>query len=270
MKVKFMRIKAATESNNKKQWLPWFVLWSGLVVVCVVVGIYTRLGYTDVNSSPDNILSLPYRYFSVPPENQNLANETTGIVGLNASEDVLVSQSPVIVECIFDGNRKYLYQSFLSEVRILTVYKGDGIEVGQTIKIFEPVRITNKAETGQFAIPSGMYNNGYTMMKKGSSYLVFLSAKEYSPYEDRSGKMTEYVFQEHPYAKLGSNDATEKGAYIVSDEAITVGELSEYDIVVSNASDKNLFATKKKALLETVMRFSPQVLKETWELSAGA
>ncbi|MDR3136730.1 MAG: hypothetical protein LBU07_04880 [Coriobacteriales bacterium] len=225
-------------------------LWFALLIFCVLVGIYTRLSYTDIATNPTRFATTPYNYLPAHTTDQNLEPESKRATDLDADIDALISQSPIIIECVFEGNRRYLYQSFPSDVRILTRLKGDGIQAGQIMQIFEPVQLVNEAGKAHYATPSGMYDCGYTMMKEGAKYLVFLSAKEYPAEENRIDKHTEYVFQEHPYAKISIGTDTGGGVYVASDEQMTVGEASTYEIVVSTSEDAKLFDIKKKMLLE--------------------
>ncbi|MDR2493408.1 MAG: hypothetical protein LBD25_08150 [Coriobacteriales bacterium] len=150
----------------------------------------------------DRLLDMPYRAMPAFSLDQDMVPEPDRTLDLHAGPADVIARSPVIVSCVFEGDRRYQYQSFLSDMRVVRVYQGDGIAVGQILPVFEPARIVKDSPTSQYAMPSGMYASGYVMMEEGGTYLLFLAAKVYAAEEDRTGKPTEYVMQEHPYANL--------------------------------------------------------------------
>ncbi|MDR0499997.1 MAG: hypothetical protein LBG97_01945 [Coriobacteriales bacterium] len=253
--------------------LAWYCVWVALLCVCVVFGVLTRCSYSDAALDYKNLLDMRYQYMAVQNLNVQENTDFNSPLDLNADVTDIIEQSPIIVKCEFDGDRKYLYQAFLSQVRVTQVLKGDSSLNGKTIPVFEPVKITKSMDpngtessvtndngTGfvgidyhKYMMPSGMYNCGYTMLKAGDSYLLFLSAKEYHPAEDRTGKATEYVFVEHPYAKLNLSTTVGAKDYVLPKSPyMTLAQSLEYEIVLSNLSDADTYFSKKDKILLTL------------------
>ncbi len=167
-----------------------------IAVVCVAFGMFARASLTDYNAHPEEVESLPYAVR--PAWDQALS--------LDASADAFAA-ADVVVVATCHGNGAYVYQAFLRELEVKQVWRGKGIEVGQTIwtyddlAIMEPQNYTGK---GQFsservvtAMGMGPCSNGATPLRDGATYLLFLQTKDVA-----SGEEPRYVQVGSPYAHV--------------------------------------------------------------------
>lgn len=167
-----------------------------IVAVCVAFGALARASLTDYNAHPEEVESLPYAVR--PAWDQALS--------LDASADAFAS-ADVVVVATCHGKGTYVYQAFLRELEVKQVWRGKGIEVGQTIwtyddlAIMEPQNFTGK---GQFsservvtAMGMGPCSNGATPLRDGATYLLFLQTKDVA-----SGEEPRYVQVSSPYAHV--------------------------------------------------------------------
>lgn len=167
-----------------------------IAAVCVAFGVLARASLTDYNAHPEEVESLPYAVR--PAWDQALS--------LDASVDAF-DGADVVVVATCHGNGAYVYQAFLRELEVKQVWRGKGIEVGQTIwtyddlAIMEPQNFTGK---GQFsservvtAMGMGPCSNGATPLRDGETYLLFLQTKDVA-----SGEEPRYVQVGSPYAHV--------------------------------------------------------------------
>lgn len=167
-----------------------------IAAVCVAFGVLARASLTDYNAHPEEVESLPYAVR--PAWDQALS--------LDASVDAF-DGADVVVVATCHGNGAYVYQAFLRELEVKQVWRGKGIEVGQTIwtyddlAIMEPHNFTGK---GQFsservvtAMGMGPCSNGATPLRDGATYLLFLQTKDVA-----SGEEPRYVQVGSPYAHV--------------------------------------------------------------------
>lgn len=167
-----------------------------IAAVCVAFGALARASLTDYNAHPEEVESLPYAVR--PAWDQALS--------LDASADAFAG-ADVVVVATCHGNGAYVYQAFLRELEVKQVWRGKGIEVGQTIwtyddlAIMEPHNFTGK---GQFsservvtAMGMGPCSNGATPLRDGATYLLFLQTKDVA-----LGEEPRYVQVGSPYAHV--------------------------------------------------------------------
>lgn len=172
------------------------VIALAIAAVCVAFGVLARASLTDYNAHPEEVESLPYAVR--PAWDQALSLDASA--GAFAGADVVV-----VATC--HGNGAYVYQAFLRELEVKQVWRGKGIEVGQTIwtyddlAIMEPRNFTGK---GQFsservvtAMGMGPCSNGATPLRDGATYLLFLQTKDVA-----SGEEPRYVQVGSPYAHV--------------------------------------------------------------------
>lgn len=172
------------------------VIALAIAAACVAFGVLARASLTDYNAHPEEVESLPYAVR--PAWDQALS--------LDASADAFAG-ADVVVVATCHGNGAYVYQAFLRELEVKQVWRGKGIEVGQTIwtyddlAIMEPQNFTGK---GQFsservvtAMGMGPCFNGATPLRDGATYLLFLQTKDVA-----SGEEPRYVQVGSPYAHV--------------------------------------------------------------------
>jgi hypothetical protein len=267
----------------------WIVIWSSIIIICLVAAFITRASYTDYNSNPNDLANLPFMYLAATSNDLNFSQtqqpDAEDRLASNANE--LLGDTPIIVAATFNGERHYGYQSFVSDLTITKVYRGTGLTAGQTLKVFEQLKITKlqwldswKAETpdtfnefverfdlatvktprvltqagGTSIIP------GYTMMAEGREYILLLHAKSYPPSEDRTGKTQEYVFQNSAYSRIAMtrdsstvNSKTDAAANIAildpSHDFISAQESSDYDIIVADSNAARIYQQTRDTML---------------------
>lgn len=128
------------------------VIALAIAAACVAFGVLARASLTDYNAHPEEVESLPYAVR--PAWDQALS--------LDASADAFAG-ADVVVVATCHGNGAYVYQAFLRELEVKQVWRGKGIEVGQTIwtyddlAIMEPQNFTGK---GQFSSERVVHGDG--------------------------------------------------------------------------------------------------------------
>jgi hypothetical protein len=278
MNVKTQKGLASAPKNKTGDWtskkLPWFVAWGVIIVVCIAIGIGTRMSYTDFASYQEALMNL--RYFYLPYSTE----EATGMIedskdSINAfiSPEQLIDKAGLIIECEFTGQREYSYQSFLSQVRVLSVLKGDKSLAGMEIPVFEPLSIRSRdasmlssgpkdieALAGRFGysegspfhqveVVQGAYFLGGTLMAESNRYVLFLKKREYSEAEDRSSKQDEYVLLDSFYAKLRTEPLQNPESYSPPETNISVADSLSYEILARDSqSARQYFETRDKLL----------------------
>ncbi len=148
--------------------------------VCAVLGFATRKSFTDYNHEQTELDALPCAVFSQPAEMLAYADNSEA---LDSAEAVVVA--------VCRGRGMYVYQSFLRELEVTEVLRGDGIEPGDVIDTYDNLAIEepyNYSGKGQFTSerrvrPAGLGPNmrGSAPLREGQAYLVFLNKKRGLP-----------------------------------------------------------------------------------------
>ena len=110
--------------------------------VCAVLGFAARKSFTDYNREQTELDSLPCAVFSQPAEMLAYADNSEA---LDSAEAVVVA--------VCRGRGMYAYQSFLRELEVTEVLRGDGIEPGDVIDTYDNLAIEepyNYSGKGQF------------------------------------------------------------------------------------------------------------------------
>lgn len=144
--------------------------------ICVTFGLATRTSFTDYNRDQAELDALPCAVFSQPAEMLAYADNSAA---LDSAEAVVVAACR--------GRGTYVYQSFLHELEVAEVLRGDGIEPGDVIGTYDNLAIEepyNYSGKGQFPSerrvrPAGLGPNmrGAAPLREGQTYLVFLNKK---------------------------------------------------------------------------------------------
>lgn len=122
-----------------------------ILVVGIVIGLKTKASYSDYLHESDLELYKSSQLFEYDSDSMN-----------DCVQDLI--KAPCIVKFEYTGNRIFAYQSVLSEVRVLKVYRGNITD--DKIWIYEFV---NFMQNDYFIIYS--YNN---IMCEGYQYIAFL------------------------------------------------------------------------------------------------
>lgn len=257
----------------------WVALWAAIVLVVIGICAATRMSYTDYGADPAALGNLPYLYQSASHQALDPSSKLSGSSDM-VDTSTLIDDTPVIVSGVFDGDRAYGYQAFVSQVRITHVYRGDGLAAGQTLPVFESVGVQRMswlsdwkqrspsaydAFTKRFgagdAAPAvirptaGVGLHGGMLMRPGQEYLLFLSPQAYPPVENRAGKAQEYLVKDNPYALIAlpvGQGAAKVGALDPEADFISMIEAQDYSLVLSDAADENLYRQTAEALVQSV------------------
>lgn len=204
--------------------------------VCAVLGFATRKSFTDYNHEQTELDSLPCAVFSQPTEMLAYADNSEAL-----------DSTEVVVVAVCRGRVMYVYQSFLRELEVTEVLRGDGIEPGDVIDTYDNLAIEepyNYSDKGQFtserrALPAGLGPNmrGSAPLREGQTYLVFLNKKRglseaseprYVQVHSAYAHVAIDVFERPERIRIG-------GAVVGEDaESIPFGEVFNFDAFVSD------------------------------------
>lgn len=144
--------------------------------VCTVLGFAARKSFTDYNRDQAELDALPCAVFSQPA---NMLAYSDNSEALDSAE--------VVVVAVCRGRGAYVYQSFLRELEVAEVLRGDGIKPGDVVDTYDNLAIEepyNYSGKGQFSSerrvrPAGLGPNmrGAAPLREGQAYLVFLNKK---------------------------------------------------------------------------------------------
>lgn len=207
-----------------------------IVAVCVAVAVAMRGSLTDYNANPDAMAGLP---FEVRPVTQELLDYEADQEELDSAELV------VLARCHGEGT--YVYQSFLRELEVVGVIRGQGVEPGDALwtydnlSIAEPLNYTGKGQFSSERVvsPAGLGPNarGAMPLHDGIEYLVFLNRKELGSPSDEP----RYVQVHSAYAHVAVDGAYRSGRVGVfslgedgSCETIPLSETRNLEMAVSS------------------------------------
>lgn len=164
---------------------------------CITFGLVTRKSFTDFNCDQAALEALPC---AVTSQSAEMLSNTDNFEALDSAE--------VVVVAVCRGRGTYVYQSFLRELEVAEVLRGDGIEPGNIIDTYDNLAIEephNYSGKGQFSSerrvrPAGLGPNtrGAAPLRDGQTYLVFLNRKRDLP----EGSEPRYVQVHSAYAHI--------------------------------------------------------------------
>lgn len=204
--------------------------------VCTVFGFATRKSFTDYNRDRTKLDALPFAVFSQPAEMLAYADNSEAL-----------DSAGVVAVAVCRGRGVYVYQSFLRELEVTEVLRGEGVEPGDVIDAYDNLAIEepyNYSGKGQFTSerrvrPAGLGPNirGAAPLREGQAYLLFLNKKRDLP----EASEPRYVQVHSAYAHVAV-DVLEhpervriRGAVPGEDgENIPFGEASDFDAFVSD------------------------------------
>ena len=242
-------------------------LWLGslgvLLVICIVLGIMTRLSHSYSLSNPDILGEMHYSYWPF----------TSADVDFDI--DAFLEEAPIIIEGVFDGNRIYMNRCFLSDFRVTRVIKGDEKLQDQIVKIYETVMATevsieeyrsllDQQEFDEFMNwfgyrgnkklfrldPIEMYIHGMVMMKESEMYILFLDEKDYPVIQNRDNKPVEFVLKDNPFAKLSVNDPelVNRAAPLLISQKNSL----KYEVLTSSTEVAIMYSSIKNTIIEKI------------------
>lgn len=239
----------------------WLAAILALCLICVGMGVAVRMSYTDIGADP-GLAKAVYQYSSTTPAT------------LHQTAQELMDQAELVASVKVCGEREYKDRTFLTQVEIQEVYKGDPQKTGQTIKIYEPVQLQYATKNGFFdedlnryvsslfpgispedpflvATPLVEATNYHCPMEQGREYLVFLKAKPYWQDSEKYGQTQEYNYVESVYAL---SLLSEEGNYTeTAPSYLTLEEAGAYPVLLREQSDLEVYMENQQRLQESIL-----------------
>lgn len=269
-----------------------FMLGSAIALGGAVgISVAFKNSLTDYGNSPAELNRLDFVLFGMsdveilelhPVEEiereLRIREEEEGLSHLDASKSAtllgwscrdLDELASTIVTATFVGERKYVHGTFRSTVSVNEVIKGNGINAGDELPVYEAYEIR---EPGTFY--GGYYTEaremgaafddatsfGIAPMRADQKYLFFLEEKEY-PEDYMGGNYVQtYCLLPQPYARISLDVAENSERVLVSpipDEEyarLTFAEASTYDFFVASEKAKQLYLENCAEFLKVVTK----------------
>ena len=211
--------------------------------VCAVFGFATRRSFTDYNRDRTELDALPCAVFSQPAEMLAYADNSEAL-----------DSAEVVVVAVCRGRGLYVYQSFLRELEVTEVLRGDGVEPGDVIDTYDNLAIEepyNYSGKGQFSSerrvrPAGIGPNmrGAAPLREGQAYILFLNKRRGLP--EASELRYVQVHSAYAHVALDVSEHPERvriggAAPGEDDESIPFDEASGFDAFVSDEAARGAY-----------------------------
>lgn len=211
--------------------------------ICAAFGFATRKSFTDYNHEHTELDVLPCAVFSQPAEMLAYSDNSAAL-----------DSAEVVVVAVCRGRGAYVYQSFLRELEVAEVLRGDGIEPGDVIDTYDNLAIEepyNYSGKGQFSSerrvrPAGLGPNmrGAAPLREGQTYLVFLNKKRGLP--ETSEPRYVQVHSAYAHVALDVSEHPERirtggAAPGEDDESIPFDEVFGFDAFVSDEAARDAY-----------------------------
>lgn len=218
----------------------WFVLgWVCLIIIAILGGIFTRLSYQDYSADAT----------------EKIGGFTVLLSGMNLeyvwnSVPELIKDAEYVLKIKKTGASQYQYHTILSQVQVISVYKGDEGFAGKSIYLYEPSFIDFKNES-YFAVA------GYNIMLTGEEYIVFLNQRKFPEgYKPNAIEQNSFLFASFSFAE---NCALGKYLLNNSFQSEVLDLSNRRSIKYDDIKDLEVVATEKDQL-EYYNNFKKQVL----------
>lgn len=249
-----------------KRW-PFYVLWSLLLVACVICGMITRESFAVQPSEGEAFERLQYFY----------RNEATGSAvyrqQFTVPAETVIEQADCVVIGTFTGDREPRNQSYLCDVTVHTVLVGDAAMEGATIAVYEPVQYEKynvslyeyaapemwKQLKEQFHITQTenlwylgtdmQYFYGNTLMQEGETYVFFLNDRVLAQGMAVPEKR-EFIPINSPYSKLWNRTSVPVEDYEIPPIYLSVAEAAPYEILMDDLEIYGEFLRTKAELYQ--------------------
>lgn len=215
------------------------ILVSLTLIVSVVVGFMTRHSYyddTDFDKATENIdrFDVEIVPISILPEEEysGATGEQYGQEDINSFSE-LQDKSDLIVKVIPTDDRKVLFGTMLSRMKVLDVYKGKDITAGDNLYVYEPCDI----QCGKYELYISY--DGYIFMHEAREYVLFLkklNAPEgyrYRGKEKISYVLTSMAFGKYPVQAYGHTEVIDEDRVnpFIADKTIKFAEIKDMDLI---------------------------------------
>lgn len=215
------------------------ILVSLILIVSVVVGFMTRQSYyddTDFDKATENIdrFDVEIVPISILPEEEysGATGEQYGQEDINSFSE-LQDKSDLIVKVIPTDDRKVLFGTMLSRMKVLDVYKGKDITAGDNLYVYEPCDI----QCGKYELYISY--DGYIFMHKAREYVLFLKKLNVPEgYRYRGKEKISYVlismtFGKYPVQAYGHTEVIDEDRVnpYIADKTIKFAEIKDMDLI---------------------------------------
>ena len=222
-----------------------------VLAACGALALAFRTSVTDFSADPAALGALPYDVRTdhvlqleltdrEELEAARAEREAMGAAAPESLSDELYLTSvavenpddyaPVVVTATFSGEREYVYQAFRCAFNVTGVVRGEGagVTAGDTIDVFENLRITTpdsnptgKGQLGDERMVAPGYGDCCIPYREGQEYLLFLEEKDYPAGMPGTGPVFRLIW--HPYA-AAPTDAPEHPERVWVDETHVIHE----------------------------------------------
>ncbi|KGG80543.1 hypothetical protein Y919_05775 [Caloranaerobacter azorensis H53214] len=167
---------------------------------------------------------------------------------INLSLSDLINDSDVIVRGLALNERMYLHEATLTAFKVNTVYKGSQDIVGTNIYIFEP-------SSFNFEYKFFRVYDGYSLMKDGNEYILFLKKWRYTEYLDYNPyyKNKDIYILAHNSGIDKYNVNANSFSEIMSKDKKYYGQISQYDFYVYDKNEMDKYIKIKNEVLNYFM-----------------
>lgn len=155
----------------------FLLFWAVLLVICVGVGVITRMSFTSIPTDTEHMASLPWSYpynaelYHEMDDNEKRSHMVAYQLKINAGE--LLSRADCVIAGEFTGNRQAVNRGFLSDFQVSRVFQGDPALEGKVVRVYEPFAYRNTGgEVEHFSSTSQL-----TMMVPDTEYLLLLAPR---------------------------------------------------------------------------------------------
>lgn len=204
-----------------------------VTAICILVGIglgiATRRSYVHTSATAEERLAYTLRTSELP--------------SADSVEDTIrtyLSEAELVAKVRFTGEREDKYNAELSTVEVLEVYFGDETYTGQTIRIYEQFRFSDRYGTVDLI-------TCFLPMQPQKEYYVFLKKKAYIDVYQQKLPYEEFRIY---CGMFGGCFATENEPLpVVEAETLTWQEAAAYDFIYHNTEEFDSCMEQKNAVL---------------------
>lgn len=201
-----------------------------IIAVCliIVIGIAVAIGMSKKGTYTNALDNMDKLDVSLKSSlNKELAEELYQLIPY---ESQYVLKVKVLEEPTFD------FQTVTHKVKVLEVFKGDDVKVGEEIVLFN-------ANYHYFEDRNHMNLYNVNLMKKGDEYLVFIRSKEKTELQGEYFYIETYVVT--PYFNYKNKDNV-----IVEDSSTEYGNVKNNEFIVNTQYELEIFMEFKKMMME--------------------
>lgn len=211
------------------KWKKWFII-SWVLIICVAIGysihFKSTIPTTDLSKNIDEFEVYTSDYYDTGVEQYF---QTDGVTMKD-----LYDSSDLVVKVRATSERKAKYESMLTKVKVLDVYKGDNALLDQDIYVYEHTNLLYTDEG--FKLDISMQCN--LMQVDREYYLLLEFFKQPEGYKYDSVSSRTYLLHNICYGKFSDLEYADLPDINI-EEGITYGEVSGLDVLYNPKDDKD-------------------------------